>query len=422
MSTQALIYVYNMMIRLYFAVLLLLILNACEQRQAGGTTTEPFVIADLDLRVTTQSKELQAYIFNSDSPYVALDSAVSDTDGFVYFQSELALPAKFRISLQSETQGALLEEFNTTQLPSEWQEGEVLTIDPELEDYVVDTLSFEGSQVEENLLVQAPFEPYPQSVESGALALRRLPSQELWTVQTPTDTFTLILENDSLEESTFKITDQSSTELQVQQSELSVASELIALDFRLAAQPAAFMGKSINLTPDHLGQANQAVSLDSIMAAFDVPDALKDADFYSIDFWVKPECPTDCGIMGTNDTRNLMIINNRLQASTMTDLGVDVMTSNTFLTNGTWYHVVYQYNRGELAELYIDGTLSTLGAVEISPTLAFPTILEVGRTLEMQSVLPDVYFRGEFGAMRWWNRKLSSLEVTDLYQGILPQP
>lgn len=402
----------NLRKQLYIAFVVSLMLLACEQRQAGGTITEPFAMADIELQVSTQS-QAKAYLFDIQSPYTALDSTEETEEGKLQFQSQEELPEAFRILIQSQDAGLLLDTIERAALPSDWEGEGLWVLDQELEAYELDTLTLTGIEEGVEASIQAAFEPYGKGVTEGQVILQTLPNQETWVLQTPADTL-VIQRNDE----SYELLENSN--IQISSINSVPQSEAIALDFRLASQVSVFNGKSATLSEDESGVLNQSVLLDSTVALFAAPSELVDANFYSVDLWIRPNCPDDCGIMGTNENRNMMIIGNRLQASTQTDQGMDVMTSNEFLNNGTWYHLVYQYRQGELAELYIDGVLSTLGVVPISTSLAYPTLIQVGRTPEMQSVLPDIHFKGEISKMRLWNRPLTSLEITDLYQGILP--
>lgn len=109
-----------------------------------------------------------------------------------------------------------------------------------------------------------------------------------------------------------------------------------------------------------------------------------------------------------------------LIAATSSDAGANYgETTDSNLSTGTWYHIVWVYDGGGAAsadelKVYLNGTLKTLSFTGgIADSLQNPTAdVVLGRFTGIGN-----YWDGLMDAVALWSRALTSDEVTELYNG-----
>ena len=84
--------------------------------------------------------------------------------------------------------------------------------------------------------------------------------------------------------------------------------------------------------------------------------------------------------------------------------------------NGTWNHVVFNFyeDSGQKGQLYINGSVDSGGVVSFPNDMranADDTALEIGN----QTTQGDSEFSGKFDEISFWSRKLTTAEITMLY-------
>jgi prepilin-type N-terminal cleavage/methylation domain-containing protein len=89
--------------------------------------------------------------------------------------------------------------------------------------------------------------------------------------------------------------------------------------------------------------------------------------------------------------------------------------SNDILADEQWHHIVIQYDGAQMM-MYIDNVPQTPDAQTITPSLS--THLFIGDRLNNAGTGPeDNYFRGSIDDVRYYNKILTSTEVSALYNG-----
>ena len=86
--------------------------------------------------------------------------------------------------------------------------------------------------------------------------------------------------------------------------------------------------------------------------------------------------------------------------------------------DGTWNHVVFNFydDGGQKGQLYINGSADSAGVVSFPNDMranADDTALEIGD----QTTQADTEFSGKFDDIGFWSRKLTTAEITALYNG-----
>lgn len=159
---------------------------------------------------------------------------------------------------------------------------------------------------------------------------------------------------------------------------------------------------------------------------------LKSAGDYSVSFWIKAastfaengpvvwsrnNAAQDGAFLQmvtvSSNTHTYMRI--RQDASTIQTID---LTMTTNFVNGTWYHIVATYDFTELkARLYQNGSLvSTAQTITMTTQMATTGTFDLGTYRGGASNFLD----GSMDEFGYWNRELTSAEVTTLYGGGTP--
>jgi len=145
-------------------------------------------------------------------------------------------------------------------------------------------------------------------------------------------------------------------------------------------------------------------------------------DTFTLETWVKPiQNPSYGNTAGILGKRNAVGIdyyfpgdgNNRFRAGFRNATnGQNSFNSNTVITPGDWYHVVFTYTPGDVEgmKLYIDGVLdATSSNVDIAEFANDALNFEIGTNAVLGGT--STRMSTSFGATRIYNRDLSALEV-----------
>ena len=101
---------------------------------------------------------------------------------------------------------------------------------------------------------------------------------------------------------------------------------------------------------------------------------------------------------------------------------INVQT-DVILANGNWYHAVIQIDRTDKIKLYLNGSAVTLdnngGTNNLVPYSATNyntnNPFRIGAYTGADNVTPSSFFNGKIDEFNVWNRVLTSIEVTELY-------
>jgi hypothetical protein len=95
-------------------------------------------------------------------------------------------------------------------------------------------------------------------------------------------------------------------------------------------------------------------------------------------------------------------------------------TAKTCATNtilyGTWYHVLVTISSGQLANFYVNGTLSGTANQDLVQTISTITTTNAMR-IGNRATETDRTFDGSIRSVKMWNRVLTSAEITADYNG-----
>jgi hypothetical protein len=106
----------------------------------------------------------------------------------------------------------------------------------------------------------------------------------------------------------------------------------------------------------------------------------------------------------------MAIVNSRIEFYLADSFGNATFSSNTVLSDDTWYHVMFVFNRNGEAEMYINGTLDSSQDISgVNGDLSNTASLEIGR-----STATGDYFDGRIDEIRIFNYAVSNgqAEVT----------
>ena len=146
---------------------------------------------------------------------------------------------------------------------------------------------------------------------------------------------------------------------------------------------------------------------------------------YSISMWINPDdVTTNYGVfmsMGNSGTSSpiflleISLTDGKLGALIRDDSSVQLFDpahkeSNTTISNGNWYHIVWTDNQGD-ANLYVN---TSLDATDYSYT---PSALTLNRTTigAMGRTTIESFFNGQIDEVRFYDKALSTDEISDLY-------
>lgn len=100
-----------------------------------------------------------------------------------------------------------------------------------------------------------------------------------------------------------------------------------------------------------------------------------------------------------------------------TSTGYIEFSSNTVVADSTWHHLVYTFVTGGAQNIYIDGSSDYSGTNSLS-TIAdngYPLYMAFDGDVEFDG--PAHHLNGDMDEVGFWNRALSSTEVSTLYNG-----
>ena len=192
-------------------------------------------------------------------------------------------------------------------------------------------------------------------------------------------------------------------------------------------------GTLMNGTTFTTGKIGQAFNFDGINDYVALPNSSFDftGDF-SISTWVKiPSVPSSVNQIFSNSNYDVATsygyalavnTNKTIRFFVGASIGSSIVTSTTVLALDTWYHVtVTRDSVAKSSSLYINGVFE-VQATNINLTISYgtraiqPTIGAYrGNNQGVLSV--SNYFNGQVDALNIWNKKLTSTEIGELYNG-----
>lgn len=406
-----------------------LILLACDEKHAGGTTTEPFVdnykVAAVGGEIDSSGLEdIQAYIYDIEEPYEALDSAKVGLDGQFQFDSEKDLPARFRVLVSSERElGALTDTLEADSLIEEGVIDDRLALELSLEPYQIDTVRIVDTLSRYQLRLAYSQLPAPLNQE-GVFFVKRLITQDKAEFHLEDQVVsTLQFKADSVEIEGNQIQPQQDLEaVQVEYYQEFILTEINGsiIPPVVGSYDASWIGTGVSIEEGRSGVGSQALEFESAYLKFQSESSSHSDSHYAVDFWFQNNCTGQCGVMGTDSSRFVLMDNGYVNVAIEADAGTDVMVSTTSFNIGDWIHVMIQYEAGLKAQLFINGTLEANTVFAPKADLPAVQVFHLGAALAVDGVISDKFLTGRFAEFRHWQRVLTEAEVLKLSQGVFP--
>lgn len=142
---------------------------------------------------------------------------------------------------------------------------------------------------------------------------------------------------------------------------------------------------------------------------------------FTLSAWIKTSTAhgpiINKGTWGTNpDGYGLYMESNVLKGQ----VGGEVLSATTNIADGAWHHVAlvnYNDSGAQKFQLYVDGTAE--GTATESGYLVGDTKLYIGSRLS-SAVVTNAYFNGTIDEMSVWDREITALEISDIYNSGCP--
>ena len=428
---------------------------------AGGTVTEPFALAEIRGSISNHNGQIaKVFIFDESDAYSVYLETQTDESGNYIFEDVGQVSGKFRILIdQSGLNGYLSESYDEKSI-SEFQfDNQSSTANsyqlPSIElkayeDVKVHIPSLNGSEIQKAQQAYSVLEPI---ITGDHITIKSLQNQNQLSLEySDGSNLELILEDTQLEQI------QGDAQLGASRTHLNSEDIYLALDFNQVSskQYYADMGDSLGVIDGDKyssvtgvdGNPNGALYLDSSIFTIPLPKGVLDDDFWSISFWVKPECPEQfyaptsqnevfCGVLtiqDIEDTTSAIVqpdreFSYRFESYTSLLRGENSMDEQLFQDdvspNKTWTHIHYQYQAGKPQELYINGVKQLQIKFTIPRELDHSRLQSTGKYLKIgyswenywNAINP--FYTGAIDQLRLWKRSLSEKEIQEL--AVLPE-
>jgi Concanavalin A-like lectin/glucanases superfamily/SprB repeat/Secretion system C-terminal sorting domain len=178
---------------------------------------------------------------------------------------------------------------------------------------------------------------------------------------------------------------------------------------------------SVYFTTDRFGNPNKCYGFDGTSSRIVTTNIPSLSGHYSISAWFNPESLSSWGtIIDCRKSVNSGIgleHNTKVSFTTSKGTTYSLLYANHTIQLNNWIHVVSVYN-GTQKLIYINGVLSVTepySSLLLSTTEPF-VIGDRGVTPSG----PGNYFKGKLDDIGIWNRALTQLEITALYQAVVP--
>jgi len=173
-------------------------------------------------------------------------------------------------------------------------------------------------------------------------------------------------------------------------------------------------------TFDSNGKVNGCYNFDGVNNYIDSNYSPSNLTELSISFWLKPECnpPSSAQYViastsgGSHDLGLRYVLpNNTIRGKVRTDSGSAYAYTDA-IPDTNWHHIVFTWKQDGAARIYLDGSLCDMsGAYDETNTYID---LFIGAVNEGGSLGPYC-FNGGIDEVGFWERELSSEEVSELY-------